>query len=150
MSHLKSKKRQKLTKKSKNSAKSAQTLDNKFDLNYYLFMIVGFNTDIKYRDEVFHIQTEDKGESNPTVETLVYHSGEILLSRRISYSHLLKKSDARKRIKDMMKTQHEQVILELKGGKFLHLLSLDTQVVNDMPLDEMVLDYLDQQESISE
>jgi hypothetical protein len=113
-------------------------------------MIVGFNTDIKYRDEVFHIQTEDKGESNPTVETLVYHSGEILLSRRISYSHLLKKSDARKRIKDMMKTQHEQVISELKGGKFMHLLSLDTQVVNDMPLDEMVMDYLDQQEQTSE
>jgi hypothetical protein len=113
-------------------------------------MIVGFNTDIKYRDEVFHIQTEDKGENNPTVETLVYHSGEILLSRRISYSHLLKKSDARKRIKDMMKTQHEQVISELKGGKFLHLLSLDTQIVNDMPLDEMVIDYLDKQEQISE
>lgn len=113
-------------------------------------MIVGFNTDIKYRDEVFHIQTEDKGENNPTVETLVYHSGEILLSRRISYSHLLKKSDARKRIKDMMKTQHEQVISELKGGKFLHLLSLDTQIVNDMPLDEMVMDYLDQPEQISE
>lgn len=113
-------------------------------------MIVGFNTDIKYRDEVFHIQTEDKGENNPTVETLVYHSGEILLSRRISYSHLLKKADARKRIKDMMKTQHEQVISELKGGKFLHLLSLDTQIVNDMPLDEMVMDYLDQQEEATE
>jgi hypothetical protein len=113
-------------------------------------MIVGYNTDIKYRDEVFHIQTEDKGENNPTVETLVYHSGEILLSRRISYSHLLKKSDARKRIKEMMKTQHEQVIAELKGGKFMHLLSLDTQIVNDMPLDEMVLDYLDQEEEVSE
>jgi hypothetical protein len=113
-------------------------------------MIVGFNTDIKYRDEVFHIQTEDKGENNPTVETLVYHSGEILLSRRLSYSHLLKKPDARKRIKAMMKNQHEQVISELKGGKFLHLLSLDTQVVNDQPLDEMVLDYLSEEEEASE
>jgi len=105
-------------------------------------MIIGFNTDIKYRDEVFHIQTEDKGESNPTVETLVYHSGEILLSRRISYSHLLKLPDARKRIKTMMKTQHDQVISELKGGKFLHLLSMETQTVDDLPLDEMVLEYL--------
>ena len=105
-------------------------------------MIIGFNTDIKYRDEVFHIQTEDKGENNPTVETLVYHSGEILLSRRISYSHLLNKADARKRIKNMMKSQHDQVISELKGGKFLHLLSLDTQTVDEISLDEMVLDYL--------
>lgn len=113
-------------------------------------MIVGFNTDIKYRDEVFHIQTEDKGKNNPTVETLVYHNGEILLSRRISYSHLLKKSDTRKRIKAMMKTQHDQVITELKGGKFLHLLSLDTQVVDDKPLDEMILDYLEQEEMLPE
>jgi hypothetical protein len=112
-------------------------------------MIIGFNTDIKYRDEVFHIQTEDKGENNPTVETLVYHNGEILLSRRIAYSHLVKKSDARKRIKSMMKTQHDQVISELKGGKFLHLLSLDTQVVDDVPLDELVLEYLAQQMEVA-
>ena len=110
-------------------------------------MIVGFNTDIKYRDEVFHVQTEDKGENNPTVETLVYHNGEILVSRRIAYGHLTKKTDARKRIKDMMKTQHDQVIGELKGGKFLHLLSLETQAVDDLPLDEMVLDYMSNQDS---
>jgi len=105
-------------------------------------MIVGFNTDIKYRDEVFHIQTEDKGEGNPTVETLVYHSGEILLSRRMSYAHLVNKEDSRKKIKAMMKNQHDQVISELKDGKFLHLLSLDTQVIDDRRLDEMVIDYL--------
>lgn len=105
-------------------------------------MIVGFNTDIKYRDEIFHIQTEDKGKSNPIVETLVYHNGEILLSRRIGYSHLMKKTDLRKRIKGIMKTQHDEVITELKGGKFMHLLSMETQSMEDVPLDEMVLEYL--------
>ena len=109
-------------------------------------MIVGFNTDIKYRDEVFHIQTEDKGENNPQVETLVYHSGEILTSRRISYGHLLNKDDTQRRIKAMMKTQHDQVIAELKGGKFWHLLSMDTQTINEVSLDEMVLDFLSRQE----
>ena len=44
-----------------------------------------------------------------------------------------------------MKTQHDQVISELKGGKFLHLLSLDTQTVDEVPLDEMVLDYLEKE-----
>jgi len=105
-------------------------------------MIVGFNTDIKYRNEVFHIQTEDKGSNNPTVETLVYHQGEILLSRRVAYSHLMGKPDQRKRVKAMMKNQHDQIISELKDGKFLHLLSLDTQTIDDRSLDEMVLDYL--------
>lgn len=110
-------------------------------------MIVGFNTDVKFRDEMFHIQTEDKGQDNPLVETLVYHSGEILLSRRIGYGHLLKKSDLRKRIKDIMKTQHDEVISELRGGKFMHLISMETQVIDDVPLDEMVLEYLNNEET---
>ncbi len=108
-------------------------------------MIIGFNTDIKYRDEVFHIQTEDKGTDNPTIETLVYHSGEILLSRRVSYGHLkLEKNDLRKKVKSMMKIQHDQIIGELKEGKFLHLLSLDTQQIEDEGLDAMVLRYLEE------
>ncbi len=108
-------------------------------------MIIGFNTDIKYRDEVFHIQTEDKGKDNPTIETLVYHSGEILLSRRISYGHQkLERNDLRKKVKSMMKSQHDQMIGELKEGKFLHLLSMETQSVDDEALDEMVLRYLEE------
>ena len=117
-------------------------LDKSFKMLYYSIMIVGFNTDIKYRDEIFHIQTEDKGQNNPIVETLVYHSGEILLSRRIGYGHLMKKTDLRKRIKNIMKTQHDEVITELKGGKFMHLISMETQTMDDGSLDEMVLDYL--------
>ena len=105
-------------------------------------MIVGFNTDIQYRDEIFHIQTEDKGKNNPTIETLVYHSGEILLSRRMSYGHLKKKPNLEKKIKIMMKSQHDQIITELKEGKFLHLISMETQEISDLTLDEMVINYL--------
>lgn len=105
-------------------------------------MIVGFNTDVNYRNELFHIQTEDKGRDNPTVETLVYHSGEILLSRRVSYAHLMEKKDVETRVKSMMQAQHDQVIAELRGGKFIHLLPVDTQTLDDRSLDEMVLDYL--------
>ena len=110
-------------------------------------MIVGFNTDIKYRNEIFHVQTEEKGKNNPTIETLVYHSGEILLSRRISYGQFMGKPDLRKKVKQMMKTQHDQIITELKEGKFLHLLSLDTQVIEDQSLDDMVIKYLDENPS---
>ena len=108
-------------------------------------MIVGYNTDIKYRKEVFHIQTEDKGQGNPTIETLVYLHGEILLSRRISYAHLLPSTEQNKKIKHLMKTQHDQVCSELKEGKFSHLLSMDTQNVEDKTLDEMVLEYMQNQ-----
>ncbi len=107
-------------------------------------MIVGFNTDVKYRNEIFHIQTEEKGENNPTIETLVYHNGEILLSRRISYGHLKNIDNMRNRVKKMMKVQHDEVGNELKNGKFLHMLSLETQTLDEESLDEMVIGYLNQ------
>ena len=44
-------------------------------------VITGFNTDVKYRGVVYHVQTEDKGEANPLIETLIYKGGEILGSR---------------------------------------------------------------------
>ncbi len=47
-------------------------------------MITGFNTDVEYEGRVFHVQTEDKGRTNPVVESLVYSGGEIVASRRAS------------------------------------------------------------------
>ena len=44
-----------------------------------------------------------------------------------------------------MKTQHDQVCAELKEGSFSHLLSMDTQNVEDKTLDEMVLEYMQNQ-----
>ena len=48
-------------------------------------MITGFNTDVKHKSKVFHVQTEDKGRNNPKIETLVYMGGEILDSYRTTY-----------------------------------------------------------------
>jgi hypothetical protein len=104
-------------------------------------MIVGFNTDIKYRNEVFHIQTEDKGDNNPLIETLVYLHGEILLSRRLSHAHLVDSQDKVRKIKAMMKSQHDQIINELKNGNFSHLLQMETQNIEEKTLDEMVIDF---------
>ena len=34
-------------------------------------MITGFNTDVRHNNRVFHIQTEDKGDASPEIESLV-------------------------------------------------------------------------------
>ena len=110
-------------------------------------MVIGFNTDIKFRTEVFHIQTEDKGEGNPIIETLVYLHGEILLSRKLSYAHLLADGDRTKKVKSMMKAQHDQMIAELKNGNFAHLFALETQNIDERSLDELVLEYVENQKA---
>jgi hypothetical protein len=102
-------------------------------------VITGFNTDVRYRGLVYHVQTEDKGRENPLIETLIYKGGEILASRRLPYSELVRDADAEKTIAHLMEEQHKAMILEVKRGKFA---PPEEAVVEDLSLDEIVIAYL--------
>ena len=94
-------------------------------------MIFGFNTEITYKGEKFHVQTEDRGIQRPVIETLVYKGGEIVFSRKINYSFLIGKKDLKKRVKEKLKNQHESIIEEIKQGKHDELLGFDTDETNE-------------------
>ncbi|HEY8233079.1 MAG TPA: hypothetical protein VIJ10_10470 [Vicinamibacteria bacterium] len=102
-------------------------------------MITGFNTDVKHRGLVYHVQTEDKGKDNPLIETLIYKGGEILASRRLPYSELVRDRDAEKAISGLMEEQHKAMILEVKRGRFA---PPEERAKEDLSLDEIVLTYL--------
>ena len=103
-------------------------------------MITGFNTDVKYRGTVYHVQTEDKGTTNPLIETLVYKGGEILGSRRLPYAELVKDRSDEASITKLMEDQHKGMLLEVKRGRFDP--SSDRTMIEDLSLDEIVLAYL--------
>ena len=44
-------------------------------------MITGFNTDVKFEDNVYHVQTEDRGLDNPMFESLIYIGGSIVAKK---------------------------------------------------------------------
>ena len=102
-------------------------------------MITGFNTDVKFRGLVYHVQTEDKGKVNPLIETLIYKGGEILASRRLPYAELVQDTDTEAAISRLMEEQHKAMILEVKRGRFAPAEDL---VSEDLSLDEIVLAYL--------
>jgi hypothetical protein len=104
-------------------------------------VITGFNTDVKYRGLVYHVQTEDKGEINPIIETLIYKGGEILGSRRLPYKGIVPEKDEATLL-HMMEDQHKAMILEVKRGKFDP--SGDRTMIEDLSLDDLVLAYLAQ------
>ena len=81
-------------------------------------MITGFNTDIKHNEKVYHVQTEDKGASNPYIESLVYVGGEILASKKTSYAEQLKSGVDDKWIGGLMEQQHRTMIAAIKRGRF--------------------------------
>ncbi|MBI4912796.1 MAG: hypothetical protein HY823_08655 [Acidobacteria bacterium] len=108
-------------------------------------MITGYNTDVRHGNRVFHVQTEDKGLSNPRIETLIYVGGEILDSYRSSYEDLVAEGPVSDPvIQGRMDEQHKAVIRDIKNGKY------DTtppdlseqQIFNDRPLDQAILEYL--------
>jgi hypothetical protein len=81
-------------------------------------MITGYNTDVRHNDVVFHVQTEDKGASNPFIESLVYVGGQVLASKRASYAELLAQGKDDKAITALMDHQHRTMIAAIRYGKF--------------------------------
>lgn len=80
-------------------------------------MLVGYNTNISYKNNVYHIQTEDSGLKNPIIVTLLYSKGAILASKKISYVHMLEDPDYKEKVRRLMKEQHRSMIKELLAGK---------------------------------
>jgi len=81
-------------------------------------MRVGFNHNIMYKGEVFHIQTEDSGFSNPHIITLLYRGGTIISSRKTSYADIIKMENLDQVIEELMKDQHKEMLRSLKSGLF--------------------------------
>lgn len=107
-------------------------------------MITGFNTDIKHKGVVYHVQTEDKGTKNPKVETLIYRGGIILYAKRTPYNHVLNNESIEDVVTKLMEKQHQTMISEIKSGKFDDdkEKTFGSELISDRSLDEVILDYL--------
>ena len=81
-------------------------------------MRVGFNHNIMYKGEVFHIQTEDSGIANPHIITLLYRGGTIISSKKTSYADIIKIENLEKVVEELMKDQHKEMLRSLKSGLF--------------------------------
>jgi hypothetical protein len=81
-------------------------------------MVLGFNHNINYKGEVFHVQTEDSGVANPHIITLLYRGGVIISSQKTSYSDILKMDNLDVVVEELMKEQHKDMMRRLKSGEF--------------------------------
>ncbi len=124
-------------------------------------MLPGINTDIEYNGKIYHLQTEDNGSSNPVVVTLLFESGRILTSRKTSYADIVKSSNLRLLVRDIMSDQHRAVADDLRAGKYTGEVPIGTAARAPIPapvpsaprpsgerpmvqktLDQMIRDYL--------
>ncbi|WP_460597125.1 hypothetical protein [Geomonas sp. Red276] len=81
-------------------------------------MVLGFNHNIGYKGEVFHVQTEDSGKANPHIITLLYRKGTIIASSKTSYADIIKVDQLETVVESIMKEQHKDMMRRLKSGEF--------------------------------
>ncbi|MFO0658354.1 MAG: FHA domain-containing protein [Polyangiaceae bacterium] len=81
---------------------------------------VGYNNNVKYKGQVFHIQTEDSGVKRPHIITHLFaDGGRILKSYKRSYAMLIDLvSPLSPHVREWMKGQHKEMFIGLKEGKF--------------------------------
>lgn len=82
----------------------------------------GFNLEIEHRGVRIHIQTQDKGKKAHYVESIVYASGKVLVSRKTYYTSFLHHPDLEAKIQEIVKTQHSRILEEISTGQFDHFL----------------------------
>lgn len=92
-------------------------------------MLTGFNTDAKYRDTVYHVQTEDKGVENPLILSLIYVKGTILDAFRTRYQEYLESgSFSEAGLQKILECQHRQIVAAIKRGKYQKGMALEPYV----------------------
>lgn len=80
---------------------------------------VGYNNNVKYRGQVFHIQTEDSGVKRPHIITHLFaDGGRILKSYKRSYAELVEQNSLVGQVRQWMKGQHKEMYIALREGKF--------------------------------
>jgi hypothetical protein len=85
-------------------------------------MITGFNTDVRYDGRVYHVQTEDRGQNIPVLESLVYIGGTIVAKKRTPYADQLSGGATEEMIASLLKRQHQVIIAAIKTGRIEDLI----------------------------
>jgi len=79
--------------------------------------IVGFNTEVSYRRQSFHVQTEALlDESAPLIHTLVFHSGALLEKVATSHPDLTAEEVDHDELRERVRRQHHDVLARVKSG----------------------------------
>lgn len=103
-------------------------------------MFPGFNTNVPFKGATYHVQTEDSGIENPVIVTLLYSGGAIVASKKTSYSHLMADEGWRRKVPEMMRRQHRDMVGELLSGKYSGEAKAEGPGAED--IDEIFLDYI--------
>ena len=84
--------------------------------------LLGYNNNVRHKNRVFHIQTEDSGVNHPHIIThLFMDGGRILKSVKQSYAEHVGAEKMNDTVRGLMKEQHKAMFIALRDGQFDYL-----------------------------
>lgn len=81
--------------------------------------LLGYNTNVRHKGKLYHIQTEDSGINHPHVMTHLFaDGGRIVASRKTSYAEHIGVENLPEVVKKLMQTQHKGMFIALRDGVY--------------------------------
>jgi hypothetical protein len=79
--------------------------------------LLGYNTNVRHKGRLYHIQTEDSGISHPHIITHLFaDGGRIVGSKKTSYVQHLGTDTLQDTVKKLMQAQHKAMFIALRDG----------------------------------
>ena len=88
-------------------------------------MIFGFNTDVKYGDKIYHVQTEAHP-ANHTFQSTVFVKGQCIGKKTGSYAEAADAAQTEQQLHELLKEQHRHIIEAIREGLIEEILNLDS------------------------
>ena len=96
--------------------------------------LLGYNNNVRHKNRVFHIQTEDSGVNHPHIIThLFMDGGRILKSVKKSYAEHVGVEGMQEIVRGLMKDQHKAIFVALRDGQFDALVDVGTTQTKPKP-----------------
>ncbi len=103
--------------------------------------LLGYNTNVRHKGKLYHIQTEDSGVRHPHIITHLFaDGGRIVASKKTTYAELVGAEDLRDRVKQMMRDQHKAMFIALRDG---HYDEEEAEPTREVPVEPLDVDALE-------
>ena len=81
--------------------------------------LVGYNTNVRHKGKLYHIQTEDSGVSHPHIITHLFaDGGRIVSSKKTNYAQHVGAENLHEVVKKLMQEQHKAMFIALRDCVF--------------------------------
>jgi hypothetical protein len=95
------------------------TLFKRFRIMAFRAPLLGYNTNVRHKGKLYHIQTEDSGIDHPHVITHLFaDGGRIIASKKTSYAERVGNEGLADTVKKLMQTQHKAMFIALRDGTY--------------------------------